>query len=106
LLAAGAGYLVSAITVFELVLGAEYERRGEPVDALLAAPCLPLTQEAARRGAAVLRSLRSAGLAIDVRDAMQAGICISTGATLVTRNLRHFERVSELEVVAPDDWAG
>jgi tRNA(fMet)-specific endonuclease VapC len=103
-LAAGAGYVLSAVTVFEVALGREYERAEGAVDALLDAPCLPLSREAAFEGARILRVLRSLGRPIDTRDAMQAGICIAAGATLVTRNLRHFERVERLDVLAPDAW--
>jgi len=43
----------------------------------------------------------SSGGAIDVRDAMQAGICLETGMTLVTRNVSHFERVPGLQLSHP-----
>jgi predicted nucleic acid-binding protein len=105
-LIAGAGYLITAVTVFELALGREYPRDPSAVDALLDVPCLALTHEAALRGAAVLGELRSDGRGIDTRDAMQAGICLAAGAPLVTRNLRHFERVAGLDVESPARWQG
>jgi predicted nucleic acid-binding protein len=103
---AGSGFRLTAITAFELALGEGYARDPSGADALLAAPCLPLTRKAAVRGGALLRELRAEGRSIDVRDALQAGICIEAAAPLVTRNVRHFERVPGLTVVGPGRWRG
>jgi tRNA(fMet)-specific endonuclease VapC len=97
----GVGYRVTAITAFELALGRSYRENPRPVHALLAAPLLTLTRKAGLRGGALLGELRRSGEAIDVRDAMQAGICLETGATLVTRNVAHFERVPDLRLSDP-----
>jgi tRNA(fMet)-specific endonuclease VapC len=100
-LTAELAFRVTAVTAFELALGRGYARNPAPVDALLAAPCLGLTREAALRAGALLRDLRSVGESLDIRDAMQAGICLEAGAPLITRNLRHFARVPGLEVSEP-----
>lgn len=102
-LARGTGYRVTAVTAFELSLGNSYRENPRPVHALLSAPLLTLTRKAGLRGGALLGELRRHGAAIDVRDAMQAGICLETGATLVTRNTSHFERVPGLRLSHPDD---
>ena len=86
------------------MLGESHAQDPRPVDVVLAAPCFALTREAAARGGAVLRALRTAGVGIDVRDAMQAGICLEADAPLVTRNARHFARVPGLVVTQPGDW--
>jgi len=98
------GYLISAVSAFELALARSYQHDPAPVDVLLAAPCLPLTRSAGVRAGALLSSLRAKGQAIDIRDAMQAGICVEAGATLVTRNIDHFRRVPGLRVVHPERW--
>ena len=100
-LSAGAGFWITAVTVFELALGTSYARDPAPANALLAAPCLMLTREAALRAGALLRELRASGSAIDVRDAMQAGICLQADAPLVTRNVGHFSRVPGVQVTEP-----
>jgi tRNA(fMet)-specific endonuclease VapC len=100
-LARASGFRITAVTAFELALGKDYEQDPANANALLAAPCLPLTREAAVRGGDVLRRLRAVGTGIDVRDAMQAGICLEAGAPLITRNLRHFTRVPGLRVTEP-----
>jgi tRNA(fMet)-specific endonuclease VapC len=102
-LAQGAGYRVTAVTAFELSLGRSYRENPRPVHALLSAPSLPLTRKAGLQAGALLGELRRDGAAIDVRDAMQAGICLEAGATLVTRNVSHFERIPGLRVAAPAD---
>jgi tRNA(fMet)-specific endonuclease VapC len=99
----GAGYRVTAVTAFELALGRAYRKNPRPVHALLAAPLLTLTRKAGLRGGALLGELRQTGEPIDVRDAMQAGICLEAGATLVTRNVSHFERVPGLRLAHPGE---
>jgi tRNA(fMet)-specific endonuclease VapC len=102
-LAHGVGYQVTAITAFELALGRSYRENPRPVHAVLAAPALMLTRKAGLRAGALLGELRGRGDPIDVRDAMQAGICLETEATLVTRNASHFERVPGLRLSDPLD---
>jgi tRNA(fMet)-specific endonuclease VapC len=96
-------FRVTAISALELALGRSYVRDPAPVEDLLAAPCLPLTRPSALRAGTIMRELRETGQGIDVRDAMQAGICIEADAVLVTRNVRHFGRIPSLEVVHPDE---
>ncbi|HEV3071367.1 MAG TPA: type II toxin-antitoxin system VapC family toxin [Solirubrobacteraceae bacterium] len=100
-LSATSGFRITTVTVFELALGRSYAREPAPADALMAAPCLQLTREAALRGGALLRELRAINAGIEIRDAMQAGICLEVGLPLVTRNVRHFARVPGLRVVEP-----
>ena len=98
------GYVLTAISAFELALGASHHRDPAPVRALLSAPALALTPRAGLRGGEILASLRQRGTGIDIRDALQAGICLDAGRPLVTRNSRHFDRVPGLASVAPQDW--
>lgn len=100
-LARGSGYAVTAVTAFELALGRSYRRNPRPVHALLAAPVLTLSRRAALRGGELLAELRRAGTAIDVRDAVQAGICLEADMTLVTRNSSHLARVPGLRIRHP-----
>jgi tRNA(fMet)-specific endonuclease VapC len=103
-LGATLAFRVTAVTAFELALGCSYARDRAPVDALLAAPCLMLTRGAALHAGALFCELRSAGAGIEVRDAMQAGICLEAQVPLVTRNVRHFARVPGLQVTEPLRW--
>lgn len=101
-LSRGGGYRVTAVTAFELALGGSYRRDPRPVHAVLSAPVLTLTRRAGLRGGEILGELRRRGTALDVRDALQAGICLEADAVLVTRNASHFERVPRLRVARPD----
>lgn len=103
-LRATGAFTVTSITAFELALGRDYARDSAPADSLLAAPCLMLTRAAAVRAGGLLRELRAAGAGIEIRDAMQAGICLQAEAPLVTRNIRHFARVPGLKVTEPGHW--
>jgi len=97
-------YRVTAISAFELALGRSYARDPTPVLALLAPPVLGLTRSAGLRAGGLLRDLRSGGRGLDIRDALQAGICLEAGLPLVTRNLSHFERVPGLHALEPAAW--
>lgn len=102
-LARGPGYRVTAVTAFELALGSSYRKNPRPIHVLLSAPTLTLSRRAGLRGGALLGELRRGGVTIDVRDAMQAAICLEAEATFVTRNRAHFERVPELRLVSPEE---
>jgi tRNA(fMet)-specific endonuclease VapC len=98
------GYLITAVSTFELALGTSHRTDPTPVMELLHAPSLPLTPSAGVRGGEALAGLRRTGDGIDIRDALQAGICLDADRPLVTRNRRHFDRVPGLSVVSPEAW--
>jgi len=98
------GYSITAITTFELALGTAHRRNPAPVLTLLDAPTLALSPRAGLRSGETLSRLRQEGKGIDIRDALQAGICMDAKRPLITRNLRHFTRVPGLTVFLPDDW--
>jgi len=98
------GYRVTAVTAFELALGAAHRLDPRPVQALLEAPTLALTPRGGLLGGEALARLRGDGRGIDVRDALQAGVCLDAALPLVTRNVRHFERVPGLRVFRPAAW--
>jgi tRNA(fMet)-specific endonuclease VapC len=92
-------FATTAITAFELWAGARSRRQGMAVEALLAAmTLLPLDDESARKAAEVKRSLIARGEEIGAADCLIAGICLVYGATLLTNNRRHFERVAGLKL--------
>jgi len=94
----GAGSLVTtAVTVFELRSGAGTDQARHAVETLLAPlTMLPLDAAAARAAADIRLVLEQIGQKIGMADYLIAGICLSTGASLLTRNREHFERVPGL----------
>jgi tRNA(fMet)-specific endonuclease VapC len=62
---------------------------------------LSYDEEAARRYGRLAATLLDHGVPIGVEDTMVAAQALSRGLTLVTHNLKHFERVKGLRV---EDW--
>ncbi len=71
---------------------APYQRLQERIASLAAWNVLPWTKEAAD----VFVRLRAGGLRIGTMDLKIASIALSLNATVLTRNLRHFEKVPGL----------
>jgi len=65
---------------FDVVVREKIEERIAPFDAT-----------AAERAAELMATRQRAGRSGDLRDTMLAGIVLAHGATLATRNVRHFE---------------
>jgi predicted nucleic acid-binding protein len=103
---------ITTITVFEVLSGislladsvrrhavaAEFER----AKAAYLKDRILLFDETAAHEAGKLYPMRlRAGRTIEIRDTFLAGIAISRGATLATRNVRHF---SDLPIPVVDPW--
>lgn len=87
----------TTINYFELLAGAHRRRQQESILALLESiQVLPLDVDAALRAAELHRQLERSGIGIGMGDSLIAGIALARGATLLTRNQRHFERVPGL----------
>jgi tRNA(fMet)-specific endonuclease VapC len=94
---------VSAITYAELQFGVENSARGEQNIERLERFLLPLEvvafdAEAGRWYGRVRAQLRRAGVLIGGNDLLIAAHALSLGATLVTNNVREFERVHQLRL--------
>lgn len=93
----------TVLTVFELYsgltragsTGAEEER---VLQVLAQIPVVGLDHAAAKRGGKIDGDLLSAGKDIGPIDTLIAGIALARGKSLLTRNVRHFSRISGLQV--------
>ncbi len=93
--------LVTPITVFELYYGGFYTGAIKPVeDVLTIFDLLCWTKEASKESAKIYAELIKKGARIEMRDALIAGICISQKVSLVTRNIKHFQRIKDLHTIA------
>jgi tRNA(fMet)-specific endonuclease VapC len=97
---------VSSVTVAELSYGAEKSARPEQNREALSQFLLPLEvvafgAEAAAAYGRVRAALERAGTPIGPLDTLIAAHAVSLGTTLVTNNVREFERVPNLDV---EDW--
>lgn len=104
---------ITTITLFESRLGLALLPAGKRRDALVQAfdqllmtdlehRVLPFDSEAAAQAALLAADRQRSGCPVDIRDTQIAGIAQARRATLVTRNLRHFEGLS---VAVIDPWA-
>lgn len=89
---------LTAITAFELRVGADFLRRRGRIDRLLARRTLSLDTLAALHAGEVYALLERAGRGIGVKDALVAGTCRRYGLPLATRNVGHFQRVPGLDL--------
>jgi len=97
---------VSAIVMHELYFGAYKSTRQDAnlrVVESLAFTVLALDGEDARAAGAIRAQLSLAGTPIGPYDVLIAGQALCRGLTLVSNNVREFERVAGLRV---EDWSG
>jgi len=92
----------SAVTAFELRVGADFLARRDDIMRLLRTRTVPLDLAAALRAGEVAAALQSSGQTIGLADCLQAGICIRHDLPLATRNRKHFSRVVDLRLADPD----
>jgi predicted nucleic acid-binding protein len=79
----------TVITRFELLSGAKTARQQARVRQLLdAIPSLDLDDQAADTASEIRRSLERSGATIGMADSLIAGIVLSAGGDLLTRNRR------------------
>lgn len=101
------GMAISAITLAELIHGAEKSSKPPANLAVVEDFCsrlevLPYTARAAQHYGAIRAKLEIRGQTIGVNDLHIAAHARSEGLTLVTNNLREFERVDALQL---ENWA-
>ncbi|CAM3874212.1 PIN domain-containing protein [Deinococcus frigens] len=84
------------------LLSLEYSRRLARLDMLLSGhSILDFDREAADIAALLHHQLRGAGSLLDDADLLIAATALRHGATLVTRNTNHFQRIPGLQLA---DW--
>lgn len=105
----GTGIAVAAITIGELLFGVERAptpamgmRRAAFADWVCATiPVIPFGVPEARRYAALRAHLAQSGRMIGAHDLEIAATAIARGFGVLTLDLRDFQRVPGLEVIAP-----
>lgn len=96
---------LTAITIFELKVGIiASTKRDKILDHFLRQiSVIPFDREAALEAARIENNLRQKGEGIGAPDTLIAGICLAQGLTLVTLNLKHFNRIPGLKVKTPEE---
>lgn len=101
------GLAISVITYGEVMEGALYSRN-PAADVHTwktfagAVDVLEVTPEIAEVWAEVRGLLRASGQIVGDNDLIIAATALRFGMTVVTRNIKHFGRVPQLEVLLPD----
>jgi predicted nucleic acid-binding protein len=89
----------TAITRFEVLRGAITPKAlDEALDLFSKMDCIPLDVAAADAATAIDRDLRQQGERIETPDTLIAGIAIANGLSLLTRSIRHFNRIDGLVI--------
>lgn len=93
----------TSMNAFKIYLGAFRSKNAavniKQADNLLnSIKILDLNLESSRKTSEILSTLIRNGTIIDLRDAIIAGITLTNGYTLVTRNIEHFRRITGLSV--------
>ena len=105
----GEPFAIASITASELLEGvyrtpegSQRQRRLDFIETVLGlVPTLPFDLQSARTHARLVTDLSSRGQLIGANDLVIAATALTFGYSVLTHNLRHFERVSGLVVNAP-----
>lgn len=90
----------TVISRFELLCGVKTGKQERLISQLLRAlPPLPLDESSSDSAAAIMKGLRTSGIDIGMADCLIAGIVLDNDGTLLTRNIKHFERIEGLKLV-------
>jgi predicted nucleic acid-binding protein len=97
----GDSWSISIITALELIVGARNKKEVTQIDQLAAAySAIPLTAKVGNSSYDLLRQFaKSHGLR--VFDSLIAATAIEEDLTLVTRNKKHFQMISNLKLEIP-----
>ena len=97
----GDACLLSAITALELIAGARSQREVNNLDIMISAyEQISATADVTRRAYYLMKThAKSAGL--QTLDALIAATALEEGLTLATKNRKHFQMISELQLEVP-----
>src|SRR5690606_30565260 len=90
---------VTAVTVYELYMGATSKEKENDVKNLIKnITVLPFTEGVAQKAAELYHRLRSSNQMIEFRDIFIAATCIVHDLPIVTLNKKHFKRIEGLNI--------
>ena len=95
----------SIITYYEILSGLKHRDAHRKLETFLSFAAentiLPFTQQAATHAAEQYAALCKRGMPLDDIDLLIAGIALANDLVMVTHNIDHFTRISELDV---ENW--
>ncbi len=91
---------VSAVTVFELLHGAQTEAKKHDVQKILRGlEVLPFDEKIAELSAKIIQKLENEGQSIGIADVFIAATALLHRQPLRTENRKHFERIPNLKII-------
>ena len=91
---------ISAVTVFELYAGATTDQKKKDVELIISdLIILPFSVEIAMKAAKVFNDLKRKNQLIEFRDIFIGCTALVHKLPIRTLNLKHFSRISDLEIV-------
>jgi tRNA(fMet)-specific endonuclease VapC len=94
-------WALSAITALELISGARNQREVSQIDRLISVYEMTAVNEAIGRRAYDLLKIYARSNGLRTFDSLIAATAIEQRRTLVTRNRKHFEMISQLAIAVP-----
>ena len=92
---------LASISVFELYSGVEGKRRLSQIERLIQnLVILPLDAIEAATAGKIYTQLKSKGQLVGTHDILIAGICLANGLPLYTRNIAHFSKIEEIQILS------
>jgi tRNA(fMet)-specific endonuclease VapC len=90
---------ISAVTLYELLMGATSKQKREDVDLLTEEVIvLPFDREVSLKASEIYHDLRSSNKMIEFRDIFIAATCLVYNLSILTTNVSHFQRIKELRI--------
>jgi tRNA(fMet)-specific endonuclease VapC len=97
----GDNLALTSVTLFELYAGIVRKKRLKQIKDLISViPVFPLDKKEAETATTIYKQLKQTGNLIGNQDILIAGICITHDLPLITKNTRHFSRISGLKLFA------
>jgi len=96
--------VLTSVSVFELCAGVEGKRRLKQIETLIQnLMILPLDVFEAVMAGKIYTQLKTKGQMIGTHDILIAAICLTNGLPLYTKNVIHFSKIEDLQVLSPGE---
>lgn len=97
----GKSISITSINSFELLKGIPRAKmdKNEIIDFLANFNVLNFNFDSSKKAAEIFNDLKSKGEILDIADILIASIVIAHKESFITNNLKHFNRIKELEII-------
>lgn len=103
----GREVVISSVSVFEIRAGITGKKRTKQIEELLSImPVMDFDRNQAEKAAEIFTRLKKKGSLVGNQDIFLAAAAICARIPVLTRNVAHFERIRDVQVIRPKDLAG